>query len=145
MSDLQDFELRREATDPAPYGASSTGRIGTIVGVVMLIAAIGTVVYYRRDWWARPTPAPVTTPAPQAEAKEPAALGGAGEAIALPALDASDALVRSLVQMLSSNPTVASWLATNGLIRNFVLVTANLADGTTPARHLKSLRPSSTF
>jgi hypothetical protein len=47
--------------------------------------------------------------------------------------------------MLSSNPAVASWLATNGLIRNFVLVTANLADGTTPAKHLKALRPSSAF
>jgi hypothetical protein len=38
-----------------------------------------------------------------------------------------------------------AWLPTNGLIRNFTVVVANIADGATPARHLKVLRPSSPF
>jgi hypothetical protein len=38
-----------------------------------------------------------------------------------------------------------AWLPTNGLIRNFTVVVANIADGATPARHLRVLRPSSAF
>ena len=63
----------------------------------------------------------------------------------IPPLDASDALVRSFVHELSEHPAVTAWLTTNGLIRSFTVVVANIADGATPARHLNVLRPSSAF
>jgi hypothetical protein len=75
----------------------------------------------------------------------PTSLGGTGDPITLPPLDASDALVRSLVQALSASPAVMAWLPTNGLIRNFTVSVSNIADGATPARHLSVLRPSAPF
>ena len=38
-----------------------------------------------------------------------------------------------------------AWLPTNGLIRNFTVVVANIAEGPTPAKQLKVLRPSAPF
>jgi len=46
---------------------------------------------------------------------------------------------------LSNHPTVAAWLATNGLIRNFTVAVANIAEGVTPAKQLSALRPSAAF
>ncbi len=85
---------------------------------------------------ARPSP-PAAAGAPeQPEAAAP---------IALPPVDQSDPLVRELVGKLSSHPRIAAWLATDGLIRNFVVVVASAAAGKTPARDLGPLRPSSRF
>jgi hypothetical protein len=72
-------------------------------------------------------------------------LGGGATPIDLPPLDQTDALVRELVKALSGHASVAAWLMTDGLIRNFVVVVANIADGKSPARHLQSLRPSGPF
>ena len=60
-------------------------------------------------------------------------------------LDQSDTLVRTLVGALSSQPAVAAWLTTNGLIRNFTVAVTNVANGDTPAKHLKPLRPAGAF
>jgi hypothetical protein len=38
-----------------------------------------------------------------------------------------------------------TWLPTSGLIRNFTVVVANIADGATPAKQLKVLRPQGPF
>jgi hypothetical protein len=75
----------------------------------------------------------------------PRSLGGEGDRIVLPPLADSDPIVRTLVEQLSRHPAVAAWLATNGLIRNFVVVVANTAEGVTPARHLRALGPASEF
>lgn len=72
-------------------------------------------------------------------------LGGEPMPLALPSLEESDAVVRGLVGALSSHPRVAAWLTTRGLIRNFVVVVTNIANGTTPAVHLQRLRPSGSF
>jgi hypothetical protein len=93
-------------------------------------------------WWrTRTTPASpaAVTPAPLA------ALGSTPEAIEVPPLDTSDAVVRSLVQALSDNPAIAVWLTTNGLIRNFTVVVTNIAEGHTPSQRLQTLRPASAF
>lgn len=63
----------------------------------------------------------------------------------LPPLDASDTLVRTLVQALTESPAVMAWLPTTGLIRNFTAVVANIADGATPAKQLKVLKPAAPF
>jgi hypothetical protein len=65
--------------------------------------------------------------------------------VVVPPLDQSDPVVRELVRQLTSHPQVAAWLATDGLIRNFTVVMLNTADGATPARHLRALRPAAVF
>ncbi|MDO8795070.1 MAG: DUF3014 domain-containing protein [Vicinamibacterales bacterium] len=111
----------------------------------MLIVAAGAAAYFAFAWRTRPVPMSAA-PAPTAAMKEPTRpLGGRAEPITVPPLDASDALVRTLVRALSQNSAVAAWLATDGLIRNFTVTVANIADGATPAKHLKVLRPSSAF
>jgi hypothetical protein len=49
------------------------------------------------------------------------------------------------MKRLSSHPRVIAWLATKGLIRNFVAVVANLGEGKTPAAILPTLNPSASF
>src|SRR6185295_18308447 len=68
-----------------------------------------------------------------------------GEKIALPPLGETDPLVRDLVVKLSSHPTVLAWLATNGLIENFAVVTLNVSEGRTPVTHLRALAPTARF
>jgi hypothetical protein len=46
---------------------------------------------------------------------------------------------------LSSSPTLAAWLATDGLIRAFVVSVENVADGISPAKHVRALAPRSAF
>lgn len=63
----------------------------------------------------------------------------------LPALDQSDAFVRALVEALSSRPAWATWLATEGLARRFVVVVDNVAEGVAPTKHVTVLRPKEAF
>ncbi len=88
-------------------------------------------------------PAAQATAAPQTEARE--SLGPAVEPIDLPPLVLTDPLVRELLGKLSSSPTLAVWLATDGLIRAFVVSVENVADGSSPARHVRALAPRSPF
>jgi hypothetical protein len=141
MSDLQDLDLRGEPAsfdpEPPPRRASSVW-----VAVTLLAAAAGAAVYFAFVW-RRPAPPAQTATAPAGTA--PAAsppLGGKGDQITLPPLDASDTLVRTLVQALTESPAVMAWLPTNGLIRNFTVVVSNIAEGATPAKQLKVLRPA---
>ena len=111
--------------------------------VVAAIIGIGAAVVF----WPRTPPAPkapvaasdhaVTAPARQQA--EP------GDNIPLPPLDETDPLVRELVSKLSAHPRVAAWLATQGLLRNFAAVLANIADGDTPVTHLMKQRPAAPF
>jgi hypothetical protein len=80
------------------------------------------------------------------EAPEPARpLGGEAAPIEVPPLNESDAVVRELVRQLSSHPRLTAWLATDGLVRNFTVVVANIADGTEVTTLLRPLRPSGAF
>ena len=74
-----------------------------------------------------------------------ARLGADVPAIDLPPLDESDDVVRGLVKELSSNPSVAAWLTTDNLIRNFVVVVSNIAAGEPAARRVTVLRPKGTL
>jgi len=144
MNDPLDYELHRTPSESSPPTQSPTRPTGLWVAAVLLIAAAGVAAYIAFAWRARPVP--TAAPAPTASAKAPpVSLGGEAEPITIPPLDASDALVRTLVRALSENPAVTAWLTTNGLIRNFTVVVANIADGATPAKHLRVLRPSSAF
>ncbi len=67
------------------------------------------------------------------------------ESMDLPVLDESDALVRTLVGALSSRPELAQWLTNEELIRTFVVVVDNIAEGVSPAKHLPFLKPKEKF
>lgn len=113
----------------------------------VLIGALAGLWYVtRRPAALPPKPAPTvaettvdTAPRAGRNAAEP------GEQIDLPPLDESDALIRTLVSRLSSHPQVAAWLSTDELVRNMAVVVANIAEGQTPARHLRVLRPAGAF
>ena len=144
MNDLPDFELQSTPSESPPPRRSSTRPTGVWVAVAVLIAAAGVAAYVAFAWRPHP-PTPSAAPGPAATKEPPRSLGGKAEPVTLPPLDASDTLVRTLVQALSENPAIVAWLPTKGLIRNVTVVVANIADGATPKKHLTVLRPSSAF
>lgn len=115
------------------------------VGVILALALIALAYFYLvRRQPEVPAEATATetvepTPASQAPPPEPA------PAINLPAVDASDPLLRELGGQLSANPQLAAWLGADALARRFVASVDNIADGTNPATHLGFLRPSEPF
>jgi hypothetical protein len=87
---------------------------------------------------AAPVPAAPTAVAPVTR------LGGEPYPVDVPAIDATDPLVRTLLSVLSSHPRIAAWLATDGLVRSFTVVVLNVAEGKWPAtaKGLGPLRPA---
>ena len=145
MNDLPDYELHKTPSESSPPTPSQRRPVGLWVVVAMLIAAAGAAAYIALAWRPRPAPTQAASSAPMTPKAPPMSLGGTREPTSIPPLDASDTLVRTLVQALSESPAVMAWLPTKGLIRNFTVVVTNTADGATPAKHLKVLRPPSPF
>jgi hypothetical protein len=140
-----DLELRRTMDErpiemePAPRPA------GVWIAVALLVVAGCAAGYVAFVWRQPPAPPATAKAAGAAGSTAPQPLGGQGDSITLPPLDASDTLVRTLVQKLTESAAVMAWLPTNGLIRNFTVVTANIAEGATPAKLLKILKPAAPF
>jgi hypothetical protein len=149
VSDLQDLDLHgSRGTSSSPDWSEPPQRRASSVwlAVIALVAAAGVAGYFAFVWRQPGSPAQTTAAKPSAAgtAASPP-LGGKGDAITLPPLDQSDTLVRTLVQALTESPAVMAWLPTTGLIRNFTVGVANIADGATPAKHVKVLRPAAPF
>jgi DUF3014 family protein len=139
MSDASEYELLK-TPDELPPPRRSAG-LWILVAILMGVAAIAAFILLIQ----RPS-----APAPAAERvriqeQVIRPLGGDAAPIALPPLNESDALVRELVKKISSHPRIAAWLATDDLIRSFTIAVENVAEGKTPARQLRVLRPSSGF
>lgn len=141
MSEPAEPELIRTPDEVAPRHAA-TGPWPAVA----VIAAIGALL--SGGYWLL-RPAPPAQPAPAASAADPpevpSALGASPFPADVPPLDASDAFVRTWVPRLSAHPRVMAWLATDGLIRNFVTVVTVIAEGRTPAAQLAVLRPPGSF
>ena len=144
MDDLHDYELRRTLTEPPDEDGPRDRPIGLWIAIGVVAVAIAAAAYYAFVWKPRPAPAPGKTAATPVTEPLPA-LGGKADAVTIPPLDASDSVVRTLVQALSESPAVVAWLPTAGLIRNFTVVVSNIADGATPAKQLKVLKPAPPF
>ena len=119
-----------------------------VAGLLIVAAVVAGLLYMRRP--AAPAPPAASGPAvPAPVAAEPvdprAALGPDVEPVDLPPLDVSDAAVRELVKALSTRPEFVAWLATDNLVRNLAVCIDNVADGKTPAKHLKVLTPKGAF
>jgi hypothetical protein len=142
MPEVPDIELLKTEDERSAAGAARRfPRVLLVVFLVALAAAGGYFLF-------RPAPKPAEPAETRKQvevSRRDVPLGGEPEAIEVPPLDASDALVRELVTRLSTHPGVAAWLTTTGLIRNFTVVVANIAEARTPAVHLGTLRPASRF
>ena len=140
MSELEDFEkeptLESESSDLPrwPYW----------VGALVLVAVIVAVVMLRNrpeEVEEAPAPAPpaVAEEAPTTADSPPLEIGE------LPELDDSDAWLRGLVGQLSAHPELAEWLVTDEMIRRFVAIVDNLAEGTSPRSHVPFMAPEERF
>src|SRR5438477_361972 len=142
MVDLPDFDLRRTPTEPPDADLPRDRPVGLWIAIGAVGLAIGAASYYAFLWKPRPAPAVSGTATSPTRVSEPLpALGGKADSIAIPPLDASDSVVRTLVQALSESPAVMAWLPTNGLIRNFTVVVANIGYGYVDDR-LEDLTPA---
>jgi hypothetical protein len=143
VSNLTEFDV--DAPVPGPPVRPDTGRSPLIwVAVGIVVAALAAAGYY--FWYARTAGERGTTATEETVAPPPGQTAGPqADPIEVPPLDRADPLVRQLLAALSSHPLVASWLATNGLIRNFVVVVENVSVGQAPGRHLRPLRPLGQF
>lgn len=122
-------------------GGQYFGPLLGVVAVALVAGVVSYVVVGRQD--ATPAPEPVvdeptfaTTPTPTAEAAPP---------VPLPPLGESDDLVRDLVSALTPHSAFAAWLIPDQLIRLFVVVVENVADGHNPSARLTPLRPTQRF
>jgi len=142
MADFDDISFDRPSGPrfeaPEPSGPPLWPFL-VIAVVVVSIAAFFYVRSRRTTQPAEPPRAVQQAPEVRRRAAEP------GDPIDLPPLDQSDTLVRTLVGHLSSHPAIAAWLTTDGLVRNFTVAVENVSKGTTPAKHLRPLRPSGSF
>lgn len=141
MLDLSDIELQKTQAPPSFRQPRFPTRL--IIAAIVIVVA-GAAAWFFLAFRQRPEPASESAQA-QPKTVQERPLGGAAEAVPLPPLDGTDALMRKLVSALSSHPVVAAWLTTDGLIRNFVVVVENIANSATPARHLTPLRPQGGF
>jgi Protein of unknown function (DUF3014) len=142
MVDVQDYELLKAPEELPPL--PPPGRPAWLWPVVAaMVVAIAAAVYVVFGPAARPT---TTEPARAATAASPAKpLGSEIFPVDVPPLDQSDPIVRELVKRITSNPRIAAWLATDGLIRTFTVGVQNAAEGTSAAARFGVLRPRSGF
>lgn len=144
MATPDDFELQR-----APrLGQHVTGSGGGPPLVPMaLVAGLVAAVIGGGWWWMSRAPkvppasagsgAVLATDAPVAPAAAPVA--------ALPPLEGMDPFLRQLLGALSTRPELARWLATDGLIQQLAAAIEVAAQGRSPARDLKVLKPTGAF
>ena len=148
--EYEDLNLRPQSPDDSPIIISepieSSHNWLKMAGAVLLVVAVAATGYlvFRNRQAATPAATEAATPAapPTDVAKT---LGADAPPIDLPPLNESDNVVRGLVKELSSNPSVAAWLMTDNLIRNFTVVVANIAAGEPAARQVPVLRPKGAF
>jgi Protein of unknown function (DUF3014) len=136
MSQLDDIPLERSPDPGTPVPSQS--RWGPALVAVVLVCALLAAWYY---WRSERSP----EEADRVGVKQDVVPAAPAPAVEVPPLDQSDAFVRDLVRALSSHPVIASWLTSDQLIRNFAVSVRNVAEGDTPARHLKTIAPARSF
>lgn len=138
---LNDLPLRDGPTGPPPVPppTSTSPLRWAALGVVALVAGAALAFW----WMTRAQPGdPLPAPTMATEAVRSAGRP-VRQPIELPALDASDALLRQLIGVLARHPQIARLLATDGLVRRITLSVDQIGDGRTPSVPLATLRPTS--
>lgn len=145
MSELDDVRLERSEDGPEDMGPGGRSPWVWVAALVVVLAAGGGIA-----WWLLRGDA---EPEPVAGTEEPAPVEPAPEVVEpveeepleLPPLSASDEVVRRLVARLSSQPVLASWLATEDLVERFVVAVDNVAVGVVPRKEVEPLAPEGGF
>jgi hypothetical protein len=142
MTQLRDFQVK----EPAGGDGSEQprGRIIGIAVVALLAFALGVYWFLGRGDDPPPVETVVEAP-PEAAPPSPAPIEPEPTPVDIPALDESDVFVRDLAAMLSAHPGLVSWIVSDGIVRRFVVVVDNIADGTNPAQHVMFMRPESRY
>lgn len=142
MVEVHEYELLKTSEEP-PFGgpAGRSSRLWLVVAA--LVVATAAVVYIIVGRLHRPVASDQRPAVAQQAPVRP--LGGTAASVTVPPLDESDQVVRELVKQITSNPRIAAWLATDGLIRTMTVAIQNVAEGATPAGRFRVLRPPSGF
>lgn len=148
---LDEFDIDQTTTPPTPPPVVRRERrsaLPLLIAAVVLLAVAAAVWFF---FFRPPQPEQVAT-APAAKPAPPAAPAGVQPlcaatetAATLPPLDESDAFAKKSAAGLSAHPRVAAWLATDNVIRSFVVAVDNIGSGATPAPRLGALRPAGAF
>ena len=142
---FRDYDLLRPSSPGEPEGPEPSGaKTGIWIAAALLVVAGAATIYIVYGRKSSPGAATAVKPA-QATEQAIRPLGSDADQIALPPLNDTDPIVRELVRKVTSHPAALAWLATNGLIRNFTVVVANIVEGVTPARHLRAVKPTAAF
>ena len=141
MTQLGDVHVKDPAGGDGP--GQPRGRNIAIAVVALLAFALGAYWFLGRGDDAPPVETVVD--APEVIPPPPAPVDTEPAPVEVPALDESDAFVRDIVAALSSHPGWAAWLVNDGMIRRFVVVVDNVADGANPAQHVTFMRPEERF
>jgi hypothetical protein len=147
MVDLNDVELDRSGEAPVVTPLPKRSVTSTVWATAIIAAlVVAGGIWYSASQQRAVVPSAVTASVPPATVPERPEVPLAQAAqIDLPPLPQTDPVVRELVARVSSHPTVAAWLATQGLLTNFTVVTLNIAEGRTPAKFLRSIAPRGPF
>ena len=143
MEPLDDYDVDRQPFEPDGNGDTQRAWLFVVAALLLVLAGLTAFVLWRRSLQSEPQPTAGRKQPEAVDARRP--LGPPVESIELPTLDLTDPLVRTLLGRLSSRPEIAAWLASDGLIRNFVVSLDNVATGPSPARHLRRLAPEQPF
>lgn len=153
MADLEDFDLDEPEQPPevdefeTPIELEERKSFSPLLPLVTLVLGVPLALYLIfRSGGEEPEPSPDppratlrSAPTPL-ETPEPTPTP-----IDLPPLNESDGAVRGLIAALSAHPEFAAWFVPEDLLRRFVVVVENIADGEDPSVHLKHLAPQALF
>ena len=144
MADFDDLKLDKWQTSLEPQRSSGFG--WRVVAIIVVLLGLGAAGYYFLLWRrADSKSTDVRVQTEQAVSSPAAAPVAETPPSDLPPLEQTDTIVRELVGQLSSHPTIAAWLTTDQLIRNFTVAVVNTSNGRTPAKQLAKVRPTEPF
>lgn len=134
---------------PAGSGSDSGHLAWAIWAAGVLVVITAAIFFYQRMGSVpSPEPAPVAESVesvPDTSGPEPAAEPDEPPPPPLPALGESDAVVRELLEALTSHPALAAFFVDEGLVRRGVVIVVNVAEGDDPTRHVRQLVPEEKF
>lgn len=138
MSEFDDQPLVRPEAQPEPDATAprTDSRLFIAIGVAALL--LGGVGAW---WWAGRGAVSSQNQPPAVTGTEGVVAPESEAARALPPLGQMDTFLRALVGALSSNATLARWLATDDLIRQIAVAIDRVSRGQSPAKNLAVLRP----
>ncbi len=134
-------------SEPQPSAPSRKPLFGAIVALVVAGAVgVGAYVLRGRSQSSPPEATPAAAPTASATApKPPPRDKDVTGARPLPSVDQSDTRTRELVGLLSNEPELKKWVATEGLARRFTAAVSNIAEGESPRAVLPFMAPQGAF